>query len=74
MGHVREYSCAEVTRVVAGSGFTLQSLGYRHDDRQGCRRDRILRLAYRMAPRCLERDIVIVARKHGRGPLRQPLP
>lgn len=74
IGHVREYSCAAVSRFVAASGFTLQSVGYRHDDRQGCQRDTILRLAYRMAPRCFQRDIGNVARKHGRGPLLQPLP
>ncbi|QKS27670.1 MAG: class I SAM-dependent methyltransferase [Candidatus Accumulibacter similis] len=74
MGHVREYSCAEVRRFVMASGFSLESVGYRHDDRQRCWRDRILRLAYRMAPRCFQRDIVIVARKRDRGPLLQPLP
>ncbi|HRD90108.1 MAG TPA: class I SAM-dependent methyltransferase [Accumulibacter sp.] len=73
MGHVREYSCAEVSRFVEASGFALQSVGYRHDDRRGSRRDTILRLAYRVVPRCLQRDIVIVARKCSRGPLLQPL-
>jgi len=66
MGHVPEYSCAEVSHFVEASGLAQQSVDYR--------RDALLRLDYRLAPWCRQRDIIIVVRKCSRRPLLQPRP
>lgn len=73
MGHVREYSAREVLRFVQFSGFGLQSLDYRSHPGRGGRKDRLLRAAYALAPRCFRREIVVVARKLGPGLRLQPL-
>lgn len=74
MGHVREYSAAEVARFLEASGFAVQSIDYRyyHWPVLNWKR-RLLRLAYRLAPRRFRRDIVIVARKACDGPRLAPL-
>lgn len=74
MGHVREYSAREVAHFLDASGFAVQSIDFR-----SCSwpvldwKRKLLRLAYRIAPRRFRRDIVIVARKAGAGPRLSPL-
>lgn len=67
MGHVREYSAREVVRFLAGCGFVVQSVGFRSTSLGRGRRRHLLRLAYAIAPRRMRREIVVVARKAGRG-------
>lgn len=74
MGHVREYSAREVARFLEASGFAVQSIDYRyyHWPVLDWKR-KLLRMAYRLAPRRFRRDIVIVARKAWAGPRLTPL-
>lgn len=73
MGHVREYSAAEVSRFLHKSGFSVQSVDYRYHAIGGGLRHRLLQLAYRVAPRRFRRELVVVARKAAQGPRLQPL-
>ena len=74
MGHVREYSAPEVARFLEVSGFVVNTIDYRYyrwpvlDWKR-----KLLRMAYRIAPRRFRRDIVIVARKARDGPRLTPL-
>jgi len=73
MGHVREYSAREVSGFLQTSGFVVDSIGYRfHANKRG-RRATLLRIAYRLCPQRFRREIVIIARKQGRGPCLSPL-
>lgn len=74
MGHVREYSAREVARFLEMSGFVVQSIDYRYYQWPVLNwKRRLLRMAYRIAPRRFRRDIVIVARKAWDGPRLIPL-
>ena len=73
MGHVREYSAAEVRRFVEASGLFVQSVGYRSHAGPGGLKKRLLNLAYRLVPRCFMREVVLIARKDRPGPLLTPL-
>lgn len=73
MGHVREYSAGEVVRFLGAGGFALQSLDYRSSDMARGWQRRLLGLAYRVAPRWMRRDVVIVARRLEAGPRLVPL-
>jgi hypothetical protein len=73
MGHVREYSAREVARFLEASGFSVQSIDYRYHANVRGWRGKLLRIAYRLAPRRLRREIVIVARKARAGPRLAPL-
>jgi len=73
MGHVREYSAREVTRFLEASGLAVESVDYRYHANTRGRRGKLLRMAYRAAPRRFRREIVIVARKAAAGPRLQPL-
>lgn len=68
MGHVREYSAAEVLRFVHAHGLQPRSVAYRYHAEARGRRARLLRAAYRIAPRRFRREIVIVATKEKAGP------
>lgn len=73
MGHVREYSAREVARFLHSCGFAVQSIDYRyHANARGWKK-KLLRIAYRLAPRRFRREIVVVARKAGAGPRLAPL-
>lgn len=73
MGHVREYSAREVARFLECSGFAVQSIDYRyHSNGRGWKR-KLLRLAYRLAPRQFRREIVIIAHKAWAGSRLVPL-
>lgn len=74
MGHVREYSAREVARFLEVSGFAVQSIDYRYYHWPALNwKRKMLRMAYRLAPRRFRRDIVIVARKAWDGPRLTPL-
>ncbi len=73
MGHVREYSAREVARFLNASGLAVQSIDYRYHANVRGLKGRVLRIAYRLAPRRFRREIVIVARKAGAGPGLAPL-
>jgi len=73
MGHVREYSASEVASFVEVSGFAVQSVDYRYHANVPGRKGMLLRMAYRLAPRRMGREIVIIARKAGAGPGLAPL-
>jgi SAM-dependent methyltransferase len=73
MGHVREYSAREVARFLETSGLAVQSLAYRYHANPRGWKGKLLRLAYRLAPRRFRREIVIVARKARPGPRLAPL-
>lgn len=73
MGHVREYSAREVARFLAACDLAVESTDYRSDAIPRGWKRRLLHLAYRLAPRCFSREIVIVARKVGPGPRLTPL-
>jgi SAM-dependent methyltransferase len=73
MGHVREYSAHEVTQFVQALGFAVESVDYRYHVNRRSRRSRILGIAYKAVPRRFRREIVVVARKTGNGPLLEPL-
>jgi SAM-dependent methyltransferase len=73
MGHVREYSAREVARFLEASGFAVQSIDYRHHANVRGWKGKVLRIAYRLAPRGFRREIVIVARKVQVGPRLAPL-
>jgi SAM-dependent methyltransferase len=73
MGHVREYSAGEVARFLGASGFGAQAIDYRYHPNLRSRRGRLLHVAYRIAPRRFQREIVIVARKTAPGPRLAPL-
>jgi SAM-dependent methyltransferase len=73
MGHVREYAMKEVTRFLVRSGFSLEMTAYRSTGTRGGRLGRVLKLAYRVLPRFLRREIVVVARKTGEGARLTPL-
>lgn len=73
MGHVREYSAREVSRFLEASGLAIQSVHYRYHATVRGWKGRVLRVAYRLAPRRFHREIVIVARKTGGGPRLTPL-
>jgi len=73
MGHLREYSAREVARFLRASGFALASVDYRYHANVRGWKGRLLRLAYRIAPRRFRREIVIVARKAAPGPRLAPL-
>lgn len=73
MGHIREYSAREVVRFLEASGLAVESIDYRyHADVRGWK-GKLLRMAYRLAPRRFRREIVIVARKARAGPRLAPL-
>jgi SAM-dependent methyltransferase len=74
MGHIREYSAIEVARLLGGSGFGIQTIDYRYHTNRSGRKAKLLYLAYRIVPRRLRREIVIVARKVEPGPRLEPLP
>ncbi len=63
MGHVREYSAHEVARFLEASGLSVQSIDYRYHANVRGWRGKLLRMAYRLAPRRFRREIVIVAGK-----------
>ena len=73
MGHVREYSAREVARFLEASGFAVQSIDYRYHANVRGWRGKLLRIAYRLAPRRFRREIVIVARKARAGSRLAPL-
>lgn len=73
MGHVREYSAREVARFLEASGFAVQSIHYRYHANPRGWKGKLLRMAYRLAPRRFRREIVIVARKMWAGPRLTPL-
>lgn len=74
MGHVREYSAREVVRFLQASGFVVHSIDYRYYPWPVLSlKKRLLRLAYRLAPKRFRRDIVIIARKAAPGPRLTPL-
>jgi hypothetical protein len=73
MGHVREYSAREVARFLEASGLAVQSIDYRYHANLRGRKGKLLRIAYRLAPRQFRREIVIVARKAKAGPRLAPL-
>jgi SAM-dependent methyltransferase len=73
MGHVREYSAREVARFLAASGLAVQSVDFRYHANARGWRGRLLRVAYRLAPRRFRREIVIVARKATAGTRLAPL-
>jgi SAM-dependent methyltransferase len=73
MGHVREYSAREVARFLEASGFAVQSIDYRYHANARGWKGKLLRIAYRLAPRRFRREIVIVARKAWAGPRLAPL-
>jgi SAM-dependent methyltransferase len=73
MGHVREYSAAEVQRFLEASGLSVQSVAYRSHAGPGGLKKKLLHLAYRCVPRRFRREIVLVARKAQNGPLLTPL-
>lgn len=74
MGHVREYSAREVARFLDASGFAVQSIDFRSYSWPVLDwKRKLLRAAYRIAPRHFRRDIVIVARKAAAGPRLSPL-
>jgi SAM-dependent methyltransferase len=73
MGHVREYSSREVARFLQASGFAVHTIDYRYHADARSRKKRLLRYAYRLAPRRFRREIVVVARKAGEGPRLTPL-
>jgi SAM-dependent methyltransferase len=73
MGHVREYSAREVVRLLEASGLAVSSIDYRYHANARGWKGKLLRVAYRLAPRRFQREIVIVARKSGDGPRLAPL-
>jgi SAM-dependent methyltransferase len=73
MGHVREYSAAEVRRFLAGHGLAAQSVDFRYDGRVDGWKRRLVHLTFRALPRRFSREIVIVARKVSDAPRLAPL-
>ena len=73
MGHVREYSAREVARFLQACGFAVQSIDYRYHASARSWKKKLLRMAYRLAPRRFRREIVVVARKAGAGLRLAPL-
>lgn len=73
MGHVREYSAHEVARFLRACGFAVHSIDYRFHARTRGWKNKVLGIAYRLAPRRFRREIVIIARKAGAGPRLEPL-
>ena len=73
MGHVREYAAREVARFVCASGFGVQAIDYRYHANTRGAKGKLMRIAYRLAPRRFRREIVIIARKAAPGPRLAPL-
>lgn len=74
MGHVREYSHAEVRRFLAYSGFSVTSAAFHHYYYPKGKRGTLARLVFAVLPRRFRSYQVILARKVGSGPRLSPLP
>jgi SAM-dependent methyltransferase len=77
MGHVREYSAAEMCRLLAAHGFAIRKLSFHHFHFPPTRRGRALRAIFALTPKRFHTYLSIVANKAGVGarlaPLRRPL-
>jgi SAM-dependent methyltransferase len=74
MGHIREYSHAEVRRLLGYSGFDIKSATFHHYYYPKGKRGALARLAFALLPRRFRTFQVILARKTGPGPRLRPLP
>lgn len=73
MGHVREYTHAEIGRFLAASGFRVDRVEYAHYHYRPGRRGALARLAFAVLPRRFRSFQVVTARKAGPCPRLAPL-
>jgi len=73
MGHIREYSAAEVARFLGFAGFRTRSLGYEHYHYPPTRRGLATRVLFAILPRRFRSFQIAVAVKTGPGPGLSPL-
>jgi SAM-dependent methyltransferase len=73
MGHVREYSAAQMRRILAAHGFSVTHLTCDHFHFPPTRRGQIVRAVFALTPRRFRTFLSIVATKSGAGPRLAPL-
>jgi SAM-dependent methyltransferase len=73
MGHIREYSHAEVLRLLDYSGFAVVSAAFNHYHYPKGKRGTLARLVFTVLPKRFRTFQVVVARKRGPGPRLAPL-
>ena len=73
MGHVREYTPAEVQRVLRESGFAIEAREFKHYYFPGTRRGRVARLTFAILPKRFRTYQIVVARKVDASPGLSPL-
>jgi SAM-dependent methyltransferase len=74
MGHVREYSHAELRRFLTWSGFGITSTEFRHYYFPPGKRGAAARLVFSVVPKRFHTFQIVTARKNGAGPRLEPLP
>jgi SAM-dependent methyltransferase len=73
MGHIREYSAAEVKRFLDYAGFSVRSLSFEHYYYPPTKRGLAARVLFAVLPRRFRSFQVVVADKTGPGPGLSPL-
>jgi SAM-dependent methyltransferase len=74
MGHVREYSTAEIRRFLAQANFTVTALDFEHYHYPKGWKGRIGRAAFKVLPRRFRTFQIVVAEKTSSSPGLSPLP